>query len=113
MVLPVILALIFASTVLPLFDAVLRRGQSRGSWPRVAVGGATVAIVGVLAVTLVSLVDQAEEVGDTATAGAEEVNEAAGGLLGDGHRRHRVGHRVRRAGHPGRVERDSPGWRSR
>ncbi len=83
-VLPVILALIFASTVLPLFDAVLHRGRSRGIAAAIAVGGATVAIVSVLAVTLVSLVNQAEEVGDTATSGADQVNEAAGGLLGMG-----------------------------
>ena len=84
MVLPVILALIFAATVLPLVDALVRRGQSRSVAAAVAVGGATLAIVGVLALTLVSLVNQAEEVGDTAVAGAEEVNEAAGGLLGLG-----------------------------
>ncbi len=82
--LPVILALIFASTVLPLFDAVLRRGQSRGIAAAVAVGGATVAVVGVLALTLVSLVDQAEELGDAATSGAAEIDDAAGGILGLG-----------------------------
>ena len=82
--LPVILALIFASTVLPLFDFVLRRGQTRGISAAIAVGGATVAIVGVLAVTLVSLVDQAEELGDAATGGAAEINDAAGGILGLG-----------------------------
>ena len=72
----------------------------------VAVGGATVAIFGVLALTLVSLVDQADEVGDTATSGAEQINEAAGGLLGIGTDAIRGGHRFRRAGHPGRLERD-------
>jgi len=82
--LPVILALIFASTVLPLFAFVLRRGQTRGISAAIAVGGATVAIVGVLAVTLVSLVDQAEELGDAATGGAAEINDAAGGFLGLG-----------------------------
>ena len=83
-VLPVILALIFASTVLPLFDATLRRGGSRTVAAAVAVGGASIAIFGVLALALASLVSQAEEVGDTATSGAESVNEAAGGLLGAG-----------------------------
>jgi predicted PurR-regulated permease PerM len=80
--LPVILAMIFASTVLPLFEAVLRRGRSRTEASAVSVGGATIAIVGVLALTMVSLVNQAEEIGDTTVSGAETVDEAAGGLLG-------------------------------
>ena len=57
---------------------------ARGISAAIAVGGATVAIVGVLAVTLVSLVDQAEELGDAATGGAAEINDAAGGILGLG-----------------------------
>lgn len=82
--LPVILALILASTVLPLFDVALRRGQSRGIAAAIAVGGPTVAIMGVLALSLASLVDQVEALGDAATTGAEEVNDAVGGLLGLG-----------------------------
>lgn len=82
--LPVILALIAASTVLPLFDAVLRRGRSRTVAAAVAVGGATIAIFGVLALTLSSLVDQAGEVGASATSAAEKINDAAGGVLGIG-----------------------------
>ena len=83
-VLPVILALIFASTVLPVFDAIMRRGQSRTLAAVVAVGGATIAIVGVLALAMASLVDRAGEVADTATSAAASINEAAGGVLGVG-----------------------------
>ncbi len=83
-VLPVILALIAASTVLPLFDAVLRRGRSRTVAAAVAVGGATVAIFGVLALALSSLVEQAAGIADTATSAAGKINEAAGGVLGVG-----------------------------
>ena len=82
--LPVILALILASTVLPLFDVALRRGQSRGIAAAIAVGGPTVAIMGVLALALASLVDQVEALGDAATTGAEEVDDAVGGVLGLG-----------------------------
>jgi len=83
-VLPVILALIAASTVLPLFDAALRRGRSRTVAAAVAVGGAAVAIFGVLALALASLVDQASNVADTATSAAGKINDAAGGVLGVG-----------------------------
>ena len=83
-VLPVVLALIFASTVLPLFDAALRRGRSRTVAAAVAVGGAAVAIFGVLALALASLVDQAADVADTATSAAGKINDAAGGVLGIG-----------------------------
>ena len=80
--LPVILALILAATVRPLVDALIARGRSRGAASAVAVGGSTLAIVGVLALSMVSLVRQAPELGQTATDGADAVDEAAGGTLG-------------------------------
>lgn len=47
----------------------------------IAVVGTTLAIVGVLALTMVSLVQQADILGNTAIAGADQVNDAAGGSL--------------------------------
>jgi predicted PurR-regulated permease PerM len=81
-VLPVIVALILAATVAPLSRWLLRRGQSRNAAAAVAVGGSTAAILGVLALSMVSLVRQAPELGQTATDGAEAVDEASGGVLG-------------------------------
>ena len=82
--LPVILALILAATVRPIVDPLIARGSTRGMASAVAVGGSTVAIVGVLAISLVSLVRQAPELGRTANEGAEAIDEAGGGSLGVG-----------------------------
>ncbi len=81
-VLPIIVALILAATVAPLMDLLIARGQSRTTSSVVAVGGSTVAILGVLALAIGQLAAQADEIGGTAVAGAEEVDEAAGGYLG-------------------------------
>jgi len=81
-VLPIIVALILAATIAPLMNALVARGQSRTMATAASVGGSTVAIVGVLALAIGSLASQADEIGDTAVAGAEEVDEAAGGFLG-------------------------------
>jgi predicted PurR-regulated permease PerM len=81
-VLPVIVALILAATVMPLADALIRRGQSRTMSSAVAVGGSTAAIVGVLALSVAQLADQADDIGRTASEGAQDVDEAAGGYLG-------------------------------
>ena len=81
-ILPLILALILAATILPLMDALLKRGQSRGMAAALAVGGSSIAIIGVLALALVSLVSQVDELGDTAVSGAQSVDEASGGALG-------------------------------
>lgn len=83
-VLPVILALILAATVRPAVDLLIAHGQTRGVATAVAVGGSTAAIVGVLAISLVSLVRQAPELGRAANDGAEAVDQAAGGTLGAG-----------------------------
>lgn len=80
--LPVILALILAATVRPLVTWLIGRGRSRGTAAAIAVGGSTAAIVGVLALSMVSLVRQAPELGQTATDGSDAVDEATGGLLG-------------------------------
>jgi predicted PurR-regulated permease PerM len=78
---PIILALILAATLQPLVAALVRRGRSRGAAAAMAVGGSTLAIVAVLAITLASLVDQAVALGDTVTAGADAVNGSAAGHL--------------------------------
>ncbi len=83
-VLPVILALILAATVIPLVNALVARGQTRSLAAAVSVGGSALAIIGVLALALGSLVNQIGEVGETATSGAQSVNDAAGGYLGLG-----------------------------
>jgi predicted PurR-regulated permease PerM len=80
--LPVILALILAATVSPLVGWLLHRGRSRNVAVGVAVGGSSVAIVGVLALAMVSLVQQAPQLGQTATDGASTLDDAADGLLG-------------------------------
>jgi predicted PurR-regulated permease PerM len=80
--LPVIIALILAATVAPLVSYLLKRGLSRTVATVIAVGGSTAAILGVLALSLASLVSQAPELGATATDGAATVDEAVNGRLG-------------------------------
>jgi putative heme transporter len=80
-VVPIIMALILAATLQPLMEALVRRGRSRGRASALAVGGTTLAITAVLAVTLVSLVDQAGTLGETVLAGAASVNDSADGHL--------------------------------
>ena len=82
--LPVIIALILAATVVPLVQALLERGWSRNAAVATAVGGSTVAILGVLILSIASIVEQAEEIAATAVDGAEEADDAADGLLGMG-----------------------------
>ena len=82
--LPVIIALILAATLEPLVEVLLDRGWSRTAAVATAVGGSTVAILGVLILAVVAIVEQADEIAATAVDGAEEADEAAGGLLGMG-----------------------------
>ncbi|MFV2065042.1 MAG: AI-2E family transporter, partial [Chloroflexota bacterium] len=81
-VIPVMLGLIFAATLEPIAKALERRGHSRGRATGIAVGGTALTIVAVLALTMVSLVAQAPELGDTVIDGAESLDESAGGQLG-------------------------------
>ena len=81
-ILPLILALVFAATLDPLVRWLANRGRSRGSATAIAVLGSTIAIVGVLALAMASLVNQATEMGDTVVDGANSLNESAGGTLG-------------------------------
>jgi putative heme transporter len=75
------MALILAATLHPSVEALVRRGRSRGTASALAVGGATLAIVAILALALVSLVDQAVALGETVLAGAASVNDSADGHL--------------------------------
>jgi predicted PurR-regulated permease PerM len=79
---PVLLAIILAATLEPLVQGLIRRGQSRGRAAAVAVGGGFLAVVAVLALTLVALVDQAGTLQSTSASGASSVSDASGGQLG-------------------------------
>jgi predicted PurR-regulated permease PerM len=80
-ILPVVLALVLAATLAPLVGALVHRGRSRGVATMMAVGGTTLAIVGVLGLSMVALVEQAGEFGTRVTDGADQVNDAANGTL--------------------------------
>ena len=66
----------------PIAGVLLKRGWSRTAAVATAVGGTSAAIVGVLALALISISQQADDIGATAVDGAEDVDEAAGGVLG-------------------------------
>ncbi|MEA2026120.1 MAG: AI-2E family transporter, partial [Chloroflexota bacterium] len=78
---PIILALIFAATLQPVVDWLIRRGHARGRSVAMAVVGATVAIVGVLVVSMVSLYDQMSELGETTMTGIRSIDDSAGGHM--------------------------------
>jgi predicted PurR-regulated permease PerM len=80
--LPAILALILAATLEPLVARLVRSGQSRTRASIVSVGGVMAAIVGVLALSLWAIVDQASQLRSTAVEGAESVDETTDGNLG-------------------------------
>ncbi len=78
---PLILALVLAATLDPLVTSLVRRGWSRGRAVLAAVGGGTLIVAAVLAVTVVVLLDQVGSVSDRATQGAQSVNDSSGGQL--------------------------------
>ncbi len=80
-VVPVILALIFAATLTPVVDWLMRRGYARGRAAAVAVVGTTVAILGVLALTVDSLLQNATALGDVVVSGGASASQAGGGNL--------------------------------
>ncbi len=83
-VIPVILGLIFAATLTPVTDWLVRRGHSRGRAAAIAVSGTALAIIGVLILTLTSLLGDAQALGDGAKQGLSSISDAAGGHLGLG-----------------------------
>ena len=80
-VIPVVLALILAATLDPLVLRLMRGGRSRTVSSLIAVGGGFLAILGVLAITVYSLVSQAGDLNTTAVSGAETASNAVGGQL--------------------------------
>ena len=81
-VIPIVLALILAATVTPIVGVLVRRGRSRGSAAAITVGGGALAIVALIALTIVALAGQATQVVSQAIAGATTVDSAAGGNVG-------------------------------
>jgi predicted PurR-regulated permease PerM len=79
---PVLVALILAATLDPLVTALVRRGRSRAIAAAVAVGGSSLVIIGLIALAVVVLAEQAGDIATTTGSGADSVNSAAGGYLG-------------------------------
>ena len=73
-VVPVVLAIVIAATLLPLLNALLRRGWTRGLAAAVTTGGATIAVVTAVLATVVWTVGPLRELTGTAVAGAREVD---------------------------------------
>ena len=92
---PVVLALILAATLDPLVLRLMRGGRSRTIASAIAVGGGFLAVLVVLAITVLSLVNQAGDLHAAAASGAATASADA--------------RRPARSPHPGRVGR----WRCR
>ncbi len=78
---PVVLALVLTATLDPLVQWLMRRGHARSRAAAIAVGGGFLAISGILALTVVSLVEQAGELSDGVSSGVSAANDALGGHL--------------------------------
>ncbi len=83
-VLPAILGLIFAATLKPVVEWLIRRGRSQRGAVAMAVLGSTLIIGAVLALTVTSLLEQASALGATVQQGANSANDSLGGQLGLG-----------------------------
>ncbi len=81
---PVLIALILAATLDPMVTALVRRGRSRGVAAAIAVGGSSLAIIGLILLAVVVLAEQVGDVATTTQSGANAVDSAAGGFLGAG-----------------------------
>jgi predicted PurR-regulated permease PerM len=75
-VMPVVLAAVFAATLAPLVRILGRRGLGRTAAALVATGGALVVSVAILALTFASLARQITEIVTTALAGASDLDQA-------------------------------------
>jgi predicted PurR-regulated permease PerM len=80
-VIPVVLALILAATLDPLVLRLVRGGRSRTVASAIAVGGGFLTILAVLAITVLSLVNQATDVQAAAVSGAASASASTGGQL--------------------------------
>lgn len=78
---PVVLALIFAATLRPMVLGLERRGWGRGAAAAVAVLGTTLAIALIMVLAALALADQGQGVEQATTSGAEGLSSASGGHL--------------------------------
>ena len=81
-ILPVILGVVFASTLARPVAALRRRGWGRSRAAAAATAGATLVVVLVVAVTVASLIGPLRQVIDQAIAGAGDADASASGILG-------------------------------
>jgi predicted PurR-regulated permease PerM len=81
-VVPVVLAAVFAATLAPLVRVLGRRGLGRTAASIVATGGALVISVTILALTFASLARQVTDIVTTALAGAGEIDQALANAVG-------------------------------
>lgn len=81
-VIPTIIGLLVAATLGPAVEWLRARGWGRTRAAAVAVGGGTLLVIAILALTVASLVQQAGELGDAANSGSSQVNAALDGQLG-------------------------------
>ncbi len=80
-VLPLVLAAVFAATLAPLVRALGRRGMGSTSAALVSTAGALIATVAILALTVASLAKQAREIVETALQGASGIDQALADAL--------------------------------
>ena len=76
---PIVLGLVFSATLAPLVRELVQRGRSRSSAVAIVVVGGFLGIAAIIILATISLVEQAQELGDTATSGADSVNAALDG----------------------------------
>ncbi len=81
-VIPMVLAVIFAATLDPLVQRLMSRGQSRPGAAAIAVGGTFVAVLAIMVITFVSSSARPATMNSAASTGADTVNSASGGQLG-------------------------------
>ncbi|HEX5827694.1 MAG TPA: AI-2E family transporter [Candidatus Limnocylindrales bacterium] len=81
-VIPLILAFVFAASLDPVVLAVMRRGHSRARATAMVVAGGTLGIAAVIALAVVSLAGAVVEIAQTALDGAQVTSGALGGHLG-------------------------------
>jgi predicted PurR-regulated permease PerM len=81
-VIPLVLAFVFAASLDPVVLAVMRRGHSRARAAAMVVAGGTLAITAVIALAVVSLAGAVVDIAQTALEGAEVTSGVFGGHLG-------------------------------
>jgi len=79
---PVVFGLVLAATIGPISDWLVGRGLSRTQAAALSVGGGLAAIAAMLALAVVSLLDNGQGIGSAITTAGEDINHVAGGQLG-------------------------------